>query len=132
MKSDEAFMRELQPHVERTVLKICSALKELASKQSGETTVYVTELLKSEALSAKLVMGAEGRESQEKGLRRMRILRKASAIADQIMKRCGLDSVEKGHLHKRLREEVEGFYHALFVLWEADGGKISPVSPQRS
>ena len=124
MKSDEAFMRELQPHVQRTVQIICSALKELASKQSGETTVYVAELLKSEALSAKSVLEAKGRtrgrESQENTLRRVRILRKASSIADQIMKRCGLDSIEKGHLHKRIREEVEGFYKALFMLWEAE------------
>ena len=123
MKSDEAFMRELQPHVERTVKKICSALEELASKQSGETTAHITELLNSEALSVKSAIEAKGRmtgrESQEKTLRRVRILRSTS-ITDQIMKRCGLDSGQKGHLHKRIREEVEGFYNALFILWETD------------
>ena len=58
MKSDEAFMLELQPHVERTVQKICSAL----GKQGDATAAQdVAKLLKEEASHAIKVLAEKGR-----------------------------------------------------------------------
>ena len=120
MKSDEAFMLELQPHVERTVQKICSAL----GKQGDATAAQdVATLLKEEASHAIKVLAEKGRmtgrEEQESTLHRARILRKAPSIADQMMKSCGLDLRQPQRLQKRIAEDVVAFDQVLFTLWDA-------------
>jgi hypothetical protein len=78
VNSDEEFMRDLQPHVERTVRNICSAL----GKQCGETGEQnvrerLTDATSNAISSMRAAGGMKGREELEVGLRRARILRKA-------------------------------------------------------
>ena len=118
MKSVEAFLRELQPHVDHASQKICVAFQELTRKPCDEARV--TYLLRQAASGAFVtLMNAQGRRQERLG----RFQRGVAGAILQALLELGapcMSVAARRRLQSAITDEVNGYFGAIRLLWEAD------------